>query len=152
MQSATLIPDAASATRPAWLRAASVRLRPGGDSSALIAMAALGALALAALVVFIAFPTYPTYDSFYALLWGRELLHGQLPDLAVYRAPTEHPLAIAFGAFCSLFGASGARLMIAGSLASFVALVAGMYRVGKASFGAGRRMVRRAADAHALLR
>jgi hypothetical protein len=136
MESATLIPGGAPSTRAARQREVPVRLWPGGVSEALIAKAALGVLAIAALVAFIAFPTYPTYDSFYALLWGRDLLHGHLPDLAVYRAPTEHPLAIAFGAVCSLFGASGARLMIAGSIASFVAVVAGVYRVGKLSFGA----------------
>ena len=53
-----------------------------------------------ALVGYFAFPTYPTYDSFYALLWGRDVLHLHMPDFSVYRGPTEHPLAIAFGAFC----------------------------------------------------
>ena len=52
-----------------------------------------------ALIGYFAFPTYPTYDSFYALLWGRDLLHLHLPDFRVYRGPTEHPLAIAFGTF-----------------------------------------------------
>ncbi|HWX88281.1 MAG TPA: hypothetical protein VNX67_08905 [Solirubrobacteraceae bacterium] len=84
---------------------------------------------------YFAFPTYPTYDSFYALLWGRDVLHLHTPDFCVYRGPTEHPLAIAFGAFCSVFGQGGARLMVFGSIASFVALVAGVYRVGRACFG-----------------
>jgi hypothetical protein len=92
-------------------------------------------LAVAAAVGYFAFPTYPTYDSFYGLVWGRELLHGHLPNLNVYRAPTEHPLLIAFGALCALVGQGGARLMIAGSIASFVALVAGIYRLGRVSFG-----------------
>ena len=135
MQSATLTPGAARSPRPARARALPARLRGGGASGALLARIGFGVLVLGGLIAFVAFPTYPTYDSFYALLWGRELLHGHVPDLAVYRAPTEHPLAIAFGAFCSLFGASGARLMIAGAIASFVALVAGMYRLGTAAFG-----------------
>ncbi|MCL2768694.1 MAG: hypothetical protein FWD42_01105 [Solirubrobacterales bacterium] len=96
---------------------------------------ALGALAVAALVGFLAFPTYPTYDSFYALLWGRNVLHLHLPDLHVYRGPTEHPLAIGFGAVVSLFGQGGARLVVLGSIASFVALVAGVYRVARLCFG-----------------
>ena len=33
-----------------------------------------------ALFGYFAYPTYPTYDSFYALLWGRDLLHAHLPD------------------------------------------------------------------------
>ena len=40
----------------------------------------------------------PNYDSLYALLWGRDLLHLHAADFEGYRAPTEHPLAIAFGA------------------------------------------------------
>jgi hypothetical protein len=93
------------------------------------------ALCAGALFGYLAFPTYPTYDSFYALLWGRDLLHGHLPDFNVYRAPTEHPLAIAFGMLCSIFGQGGARLMVLGSILSFVLAVAGMYRLGRLCFG-----------------
>ncbi len=92
-------------------------------------------LCAGALVGYFAYPTYPTYDSFYALLWGRDLLHLHLPDFRVYRGPTEHPLAIAFGTVCSIFGQGGARLMVLGSIASFVAVVAGMYRLGRLCFG-----------------
>lgn len=93
------------------------------------------AVCLLALVCFFAFKTYPTYDSLYALLWGRELLHGRAPDLHVYRAPTEHPLALAFGALCSLFGQAGARIVVLGSVASFVVLLAGVYRLARLCFG-----------------
>jgi hypothetical protein len=92
-------------------------------------------LCAGALVGYFAYPTYPTYDSFYALLWGRDLLHLHLPDFRVYRGPTEHPLAIAFGMLCSIFGQGGARLMVFGSIASFVAVVAGAYRLGRLCFG-----------------
>jgi hypothetical protein len=88
-----------------------------------------------ALLGFFAYPTYPTYDSFYALLWGRDVLHLHMPDFHVYRGPTEHPLAIAFGAFCSLFGQGGARLMVLGSIGSFAAAVALLYRLGRLCFG-----------------
>ena len=96
---------------------------------------AFAAMCVLALVGYLAFPTYPTYDSFYALLWGRDALHLHMPDFSVYRGPTEHPLAIAFGAFCSIVGQSGARLVVLGSIASFVALVAGLYRLGRLCFG-----------------
>src|SRR5947209_4255541 len=96
---------------------------------------AFAVMCLAALVGYFAFPTYPTYDSFYALLWGRDLLHLHLPDFRVYRGPTEHPLAIAFGMLCSVFGQGGARLMVLGSIASFVAAVTGLYRLGRLCFG-----------------
>jgi hypothetical protein len=96
---------------------------------------AFAVMCVLALVGYFAFPTYPTYDSFYALLWGRDLLHLHMPDFNVYRGPTEHPLAIAFGALCSIVGQSGARLVVLGSIVSFVALVAGLYRLGRLCFG-----------------
>ncbi len=96
---------------------------------------AFAVMCVLALVGYFAFPTYPTYDSFYALLWGRDLLHLHMPDFNVYRGPTEHPLAIAFGALCSIVGQSGARLVVLGSISSFVALVAGLYRLGRLCFG-----------------
>src|SRR3954451_10199501 len=92
------------------------------------------ALALATLVGFFVYPTYPNYDSLYSLIWGREILHGHTPSFTAYRAPTEHPLAIAFGAVMSLFGTSGDRLMVGATLASFVAMVAGLYRLAAAAF------------------
>src|ERR1700731_267777 len=118
------------------------RLRPGPTRlerlravrSATWARIGFAALCLGALIGYFAFPTYPTYDSFYALLWGRDLLHLHLPDFRVYRGPTEHPLAIAFGALCSIFGQTGARLMVLGSIGSFVAVVAGTYRLGRLCF------------------
>src|SRR6202034_1511054 len=109
------------------------RLR-GVDSSTW-AKLSFAVLCAVALFGYFAYPTYPTYDSFYALLWGRDLLHLHLPDFQVYRGPTEHPLAIAFGVLCSIFGQGGARLMVLGSIASFVAAVAGMYRLGRLCFG-----------------
>jgi hypothetical protein len=109
--------------------------RLGAVPASTWAKLAFGAMCALALAGYFAFPTYPTYDSFYALLWGRDLLHLHMPDFSVYRGPTEHPLAIAFGALCSIFGQGGARLMVFGSIASFVALVAGSYRLGRLCFG-----------------
>jgi hypothetical protein len=126
MESATLTQLSPATIRLARLRA----VRP-----ATWARVAFLAMCVAALIGYLAFPTYPTYDSFYALLWGRDVLHLHAPDFQVYRAPTEHPLAIAFGTLCSLFGQGGARLMVLGSIGSFVALVAGLYRLGRVCFG-----------------
>jgi hypothetical protein len=126
MQSATL-----ARPRPAQSRRARLRAVPEATWTKL----GFAALCAAALAGYLAFPTYPTYDSFYALLWGRDLLHGHLPDFGVYRAPTDHPLALAFGALCSLFGQGGARLMVLGAIASFVALTAGIYRLTRLCFG-----------------
>jgi hypothetical protein len=126
MESATLTRPSPGSTRLARLRA--VR-------AATWARIGFAAMCVGALIGYFAFPTYPTYDSFYALLWGRDLLQLHLPDFRVYRGPTEHPLAIAFGVLCSIFGQGGARLMVLGSIASFVAAVAGIYRLGRLCFG-----------------
>jgi len=117
--------------RPGTIRLATLRAVPARTWARL----GFAAMCVGALIGYFAFPTYPTYDSFYALLWGRDLLHLHLPDFHVYRAPTEHPLAIAFGMFCSIFGQGGARLMVLGSIGSFVALVAGSYRLSRLCFG-----------------
>ena len=63
-----------------------------------MAAAAARGADLRPLVGFLVYPTYPNYDSYYSLLWGREILHGDLPCFEAYRAPTEHPLAVLFGA------------------------------------------------------
>ena len=41
------------------------------------------------------------YDTLYALVWGRDLMHGRLPDYDVSLAPTPHPLATLAGAALS---------------------------------------------------
>ena len=97
------------------------------------------AVALVLLIVAVAvgtlvYPTYPNYDSYYSLLWGREILHLHQPTFEVYRAPTEHPLALAFGAALSLLGRSGDRVMVLATMASLVVLAMGMYRLGRAAF------------------
>jgi hypothetical protein len=91
------------------------------------------ALCAGALVLTLVYPTYPTYDSLYSLVWGRELLHGVTPSFEAYRAPTEHPLSIAFGVVLALLGEAGARVMLFAALVSFLALVAGVYRLGRAT-------------------
>jgi hypothetical protein len=48
------------------------------------------------------------YDTLYALVWGRDLAHGTLPDYDVALAPTPHPLATLVGAILSPLGASAA--------------------------------------------
>ncbi len=95
---------------------------------------AFATLSSATLALTLAYPTYANYDTVYSLLWGRELLDGVNPSFEAYRAPTEHPLAIAFGALLSLLGEAGDRAMVLAALASFLALVAGMYRLGRVAF------------------
>jgi hypothetical protein len=46
----------------------------------------------------IVFPVgFPNYDTIYALVWGRELAHGQSPDYGAALPPTPHPLADLLG-------------------------------------------------------
>ncbi|HVF80125.1 MAG TPA: hypothetical protein VNA28_17660 [Solirubrobacteraceae bacterium] len=94
----------------------------------------MGVLALAALIGFVVYPTYPNYDSYYSLLWGRELLGLDALSFEAYRAPTEHPLAIAFGALLALLGDNADRVMVACTVLSFLALVGGIYALGKTAF------------------
>src|SRR5918993_256152 len=63
-----------------------------------VARVAFALLCLGFAIGFFVYPTYPNYDSYYSLLWGRELLGFDQLSFEAYRAPTEHPLAIAFGA------------------------------------------------------
>ncbi len=91
-------------------------------------------LCAAALAGTLVYPTYPVYDSYYSLLWGREILDGHAPQFELFRAPTEHPLALAAGTVLDLFGGAADRLWILMILASFVALVVAVYRLGATAF------------------
>jgi hypothetical protein len=95
---------------------------------------AFAGLCVATLAGTLVYPTYPVYDSYYSLLWGREILDGQLPRFEVFRAPTEHPLAIFAGVVLDLLGGIADRVWILLILASFVALVAGVYRLAATAF------------------
>jgi hypothetical protein len=95
---------------------------------------ALGALAVVTAAGFVAYPTYPNYDSYASLVWARDVLHGSAPAFDAYRAPTQHPLAIAFAALLSLAGDGADRLLVGATLAAFVALVAGLYRLATVAF------------------
>jgi hypothetical protein len=99
-----------------------------------LARVAFGLLCVAATAGFFLYPTYPNYDSYYSLLWGREVLDLDAPTFEGFRVPTEHPLAIVAGALLSLLGDAGDRLWIALTLAAYLWLVAGVYRLGRIAF------------------
>jgi hypothetical protein len=99
-----------------------------------LAKVAFALLCVGFLVGFLIFPTYPNYDSYYSLLWGREVLDLHAPFFQGFRVPTEHPLAIAAGALVSLLGEGGDRVWVAMTLACFLWLVWGIYRLGQAAF------------------
>jgi hypothetical protein len=94
-------------------------------------LAALAALAVA-IAAALALGRLPMnlYDVSFSLDWGRELIHGQLPDVRVWGASTPHPLAIASGAFAALFGGSGLDAMRA-----FIYIAAGAVAVALIALG-----------------
>jgi hypothetical protein len=106
-----------------------------GLRSARVELVVVGALAVAAVLAWALVPTYPNYDTYYHLVWGRELLHGTKPTFTAYAAPTEHPLYIALCAVAGLFGGDADRLLVLVGALSLVALAWGTYRVGEAVFG-----------------
>jgi hypothetical protein len=95
----------------------------------------VAALAAAALVAALLVPTYPNYDTYFHLVWGRELVHGIKPDFEAYAAPTQHPLFLALCAVVGLVGTDADRVLVIICVLSMVALVWGTFRVGEACFG-----------------
>jgi hypothetical protein len=90
----------------------------------------------AAVAVWALTRTYPNYDSYYHLVWGRELLHGVAPTFEAYAAPTQHPLYVALSALLGgVFGEGADRALVLVCLLSHAALVLGAYRLGAAVFG-----------------
>ena len=79
--------------------------------------------------------TYPNYDSYFHLVWGRELLAGRTPGFEDYAAPTQHPLYVALCALLGLIGESADRALVLVCLLSQAALIVGAYRLGTAVFG-----------------
>src|SRR3954447_22472135 len=125
--------ESATLTRPGARTGWAARLRAVPATA--WAAAGLALVTVGALVGYLVSPTFPNYDSYYSLLWAREALHLQPLSFDGYRTPTEHPLAIFFGVPLVLLGDGGDRVLVFFTVASFVALTAGLYRLGRLSFG-----------------
>jgi hypothetical protein len=141
MLTAIAAPSVPSTTSPAAVAAPSPAETPSAARgrmprwrTAVLERIGLGVLALVALIGYFVYPTYPNYDSYYSLLWGRELVHFDPLSFTAYRAPTEHPLAIAFGALLTPLGDGADRVMVLCAVISFLALVAAVYALGKTAF------------------
>lgn len=93
------------------------------------------ALCASALAAWVRFPVLPTYDSLFSLVWGQQLLAGHAPGFADFRAPTEHPLWLLVSVISAAFGSSGARVMTAIGVGSFVLLVVGVYLLARLMAG-----------------
>jgi hypothetical protein len=90
------------------------RAAPRWDHRLTYALVAAGALAV--LGVFVVWQTYPNYDTYYTLVWGKELANWQLPDYDVLRTPTPHPLATLVGWAMAPFGTASDRILVLASL------------------------------------
>jgi hypothetical protein len=95
-------------------------------------LASAVAAVLVAVAIFAFFGhAFLNYDSFYALVWGKDLVHGIGPDYKVPIAPTPHPLATAVGALLSPFGDSAEDLFLALVLLAMGAIAVALYRLGR---------------------
>jgi hypothetical protein len=124
--------ESATITRPRSRSGLAARLR--GLDSGTLARVAFALLCIGFAVGFFVYPTYPNYDSYYSLLWGREVLDGTKPVFEGFRVPTEHPLAIVAGALLSLFGEAGDRIWVGMTFVTFLLLVWGIHRLGRIAF------------------
>ncbi|HEX7299520.1 MAG TPA: hypothetical protein VF257_10970 [Solirubrobacteraceae bacterium] len=95
----------------------------------------VAALAAAAVALALLVPTYPNYDTYFHLVWGRDLVHGIKPDFDAYAAPTEHPLFLALCAVVGTLGTDADRVLVIICALSLVALAWGTFRVGEACLG-----------------
>jgi hypothetical protein len=103
--------------------------------------AAIGVLAVAAWAL--AGRGLVNYDTLYALVWGRDLGHGHLPDYDVSLAPTPHPLAtlaavlltpLSSAAHHAVHGEAAVTVTLIGAFAALGLLGWVLYRLGEAWF------------------
>jgi hypothetical protein len=97
-------------------------------------LAGLATLVVVTVVGFALWPSYPNYDSVYSLVWGSELLSGSEPSFEEFRAPTQHPLAIAVAILLWPLGGAADHALVLLTLLAFVAVVAAVYRLGRDAF------------------
>ena len=97
--------------------------------------AGAAAAVLLVLAVWVVTRTYPNYDSYYHLVWGRELLDGAAPGFEAYAAPTKHPLWVVVLAALGLIGEPADRAVVLVCLLCHVALICGAYALGREAFG-----------------
>jgi len=91
---------------------------------------AVAAALFVAGVLLLCFPQTPLnlYDVSFALIWGRELLDGSLPNVHLWGASTPHPASILVGALAAVFDTDALTAMrtivYLAAGAGFVALIA----------------------------
>ncbi len=78
---------------------------------------------------------FPNYDTYYALIWGNEMWDLQLPDYYVFKTPTPHPLFNLYTMLLSPLGSAAIPVLTVFSLAMYVGLLYGVYRLVKLQVG-----------------
>jgi hypothetical protein len=101
-------------------------------TSALVPLAWSAAIALALWLVFR--HGFANYDTFYALVWGDEIAHGESPDLDVLLPPTPHPLATLAGIALSPLGDGAEDAVVVIAFLSLGAIGYLTYRLGSEWF------------------
>jgi hypothetical protein len=82
-------------------------------------------------VLLLLFPYgFPNYDTIYALVWGRELAHGQSPDYGAALPPTPHPLTELWGLATTPLGDGMIALTMVGAYISLGLIGLFVYRLG----------------------
>src|SRR5919204_1755662 len=74
------------------------------------------------------------YDTFYALVWGKDLAHARTPEYQVPVAPTPHPLAEAIGFPLSVFGDAAEGIALAIVVLALGFMCVALYRLGSELF------------------
>jgi hypothetical protein len=109
------------ATMPRRAGAARIRATARAVPPTLLSAGAIAVLALLARLVYGAGAI--GYDASFALVWGREIAHGQMPEFRSAVAPTPHPLANLVSALLSPLGDHAPAVVLAISFVSIAALV-----------------------------
>ena len=79
---------------------------------------------------------FPDYDATFALIWGRDILHGRAPDYLLPYRPAGHPLTTFAGVLGEPLGRAGAAEFLRWlALLGAGAFVASAFRLGQTLFG-----------------
>lgn len=110
--------------------------RPGrGPRGIPPAAMSISAAVLLGLLAWAVLRPSPSGDSYWALIWGKELLHGHRPVVDLPGAPSTHPLAIGVGALFGLTGRTGAVGLLDGlAPLALGATLVGVFRLGQVVF------------------
>jgi hypothetical protein len=82
-------------------------------------------------VLLLLFPYgFPNYDTIYALVWGRELAHGQSPDYGAALPPTPHPLTDLIGLLATPLGDGAITVTMIVAYLSLALIGFFVYRLG----------------------